>query len=270
LITASEADGGTNYVIVSYLNTNWGLFNASSFEAGDNAAGTDAGEFVFPTNAPPVPGSLAGQNARVSLGGGTTAVFSFGSGSYTETVLDPELYSTAGDYGFARLNATNFTLTLSVTAPPNQVTNGARVVLDFVAPDFALFTNQDSVTSAVEVAGFLPATNMVLPSLAGRTIYATNESGGISFMLTCGANSFTQVEAGSGNVVTNSGTYAYKVYSPLGALLTLKYASSAAVAGSTNYLQALFEAGNAGFFSATLYDKAGDPPTTDVWSFTVH
>jgi len=81
---------------------------------------------------------------------------------------------------------------------------------------------------------------------------------------------FSQVETAGADQVVSSGTWQYQVYSPIGAVFRLQYASPESMAGATNYLQATFYQSGSGLINGTFFDNAGDLPVTSVAGFSIH
>jgi len=244
----------------------------------------DSGVFALPTNPQEAPVSLAGLSAVVNYGQLLQGSISFGDNTYSQWGFDPAHGANVGNYTYKKLGRTQsqYLLTLTATAPAGATNELGSLILNFVAPNFCLFTNlqnqagpfaQNLVTiNQIETAGFSPATPLTPTSLAGQTLYATNDNvyPGSSLNVTCNANgTFSQVGSPAPDNGTSSGTYTYKTYSPVGALLQLKYTSPEALAGATNLLQMNFFAPGQGAFITTFYDNSGDTPVTGSGPFNV-
>jgi hypothetical protein len=271
LITVGNANQGTNYLILVYANTNWGQYYSTAFDAAGNARQPAGGTFVFPTSPAAAPASLAGTWVDVIYGNGAPAEVGFGASTYSQYSWDTNHAASVGDYKFRKLNATNVLLTLEVAAPPDSADESGPLLLEFLAPNFCVFTNRNDPANTLGTAGFAPIMNLTPKSLAGLTVYATNATDGSILAITCGERgTFTQVESNSSSAGTGRGTYTYTAYDPVGGLLKLQYTSPAVLAGATYYWQPTFFTGEFGAFNSTFYDKAGDAPVTGGGSFSVH
>ena len=271
LFTLVDTNLETNYLVAAFLATNHGLFYRSSYDADGALQGEAYGGFVFPSASPFAPASLNGYEARTTRSDESTATVAFDASTFSMTASDTNHDTDVGDYTYKTIGVTNAQLTLTVTAPPSATNYGGSVYLTFVANNFCLFTNQDNGSNSISGLGLKTVANLVPSSLSG-TVYATNDLSGTVDVVTFNSNgTFSQTESNSDNSGTPSqGTFTFTPYSPIGAMLQLKYTSPAAMAGTKVYSQVTYSQPQAGTYHATSYDTKGDQPDISTGTFSVH
>ena len=271
LFTLVDTNLETNYLVAAFLATNHGLFYRSSYDADGALQGEAYGGFVFPSASPFAPASLNGYEARTTRSDESTTTVAFDASTFSMTASDTNHDTDVGDYTYKTIGVTNAQLTLTVTAPPSATNYGGSVYLTFVANNFCLFTNQDNGSNSISGLGLKTVANLVPSSLSG-TVYATNDLSGTVDVVTFNSNgTFSQTESNSDNSGTPSqGTFTFTPYSPIGAMLQLKYTSPAAMAGTKVYSQVTYSQPQAGTYHATSYDTKGDQPDISTGTFSVH
>lgn len=269
LLKLNGTNKNTNYVILVFGNTNQGSFSATDYQDTNTPSGTDSGVFGFISQAHfgNAPATLSGLDVQVTLNG-STFMLDFGAGTFDQSSVDTNINAGVGTFTYAGLGSNSAQLNLLFAAPPTVTNDNAAVQLSFLSGDFAVFTNQ--IGSGVTNFGafVLSAVSNVAPvSVAGKTLSATNDLGVVDIVQFNNDGTFAQVETGSSQSGSSSGTYIFTPAGPSGAMVQLNFTSPAGLAGTTAYFEIIFSDGNSGTFAATDYDNSGDPATTALGCF---
>lgn len=279
LLAWGEAEQGTNYLVLMSDYTNAGAYYASAYDAAGNATGSEGGIYALPGGAATAPASLNGTEAQIHGNDGSESAIAFGAATYSQSTYDSPPTASAGTYVYAQNHTGGARLSVAAIWPPGTTNGGQSFPLNFVTPQCAWFTNSAAATSNLECLVFFPAPKEAPAAVTGLTLYATNyaeRSINNQFVPTVDAITFltrgffTQVETAGSRQTTNSGTWNYQVYSPVGAVFQLNYQGSGSLAGATNYLQATFYQAGSGLLNETFFDKAGDPAVTSLAGFSLH
>jgi hypothetical protein len=131
------------------------------------------------------------------------------------------------------------------------------VLLTFVTNNLCVFSNQDLAGNTGTIS-FWPVPNRVPGSLSLKksALIAGGEQTTVAF------GTKTLVITNAAGQVQN-GTYVFKQYSPVGALVT------EILSQETNYLQLTFEATNYGIFANASYVGSSDAPTAETGVFAL-
>jgi hypothetical protein len=109
-----------------------------------------------------------------------------------------------------------------------------------------------------------------LSGLIGQATPDSSDPSGVSFdALTysqTGADTNDDFNVGSGS--SSTGTYTYKRYSPVGAMLVLTFTGSDT--GSVADIQMTFTSTKGGNTFVTVFDVLGDVTDLDIGTFTLH
>jgi uncharacterized repeat protein (TIGR02543 family) len=248
--------GGTNYVEISFNATNYGdFFNAEYDSSG--LLDTDAGVFAFRSQAAKgnAPASMAGTNALVTQQNGSF-LLSLDAITFTQTASSTNDNTGVGTYNYTKLGTNTAQLDISYTAPLTLSNGTGSVSLTFIAPNFAIFTNQtDGGSNYLATFSLSAATNLIPAVLANHTVTATSADGVVDVItFNSDGTTFTQVETGSLNPGTSAGSYTFTPYSSIGGILQLNY-NDGVRNGGTAYIQTTFTAASHGTFFTTFYDS---------------
>ena len=261
----------TNFMQLTFAATNYGAYLDAAYDGSSNAPTADTGVFAMVSEASGgnAPNSLAGTEALVTQPDGSFEI-NFGIATFGQNSFTTNYANGVGAYTYSKLGADSAELSFNYTAPPTVASTVGPVILTFIAPNFCVLTNQDSSGSNT-IAAFsfwVPPTNWVPSSLAGRTVYTTNANRVVDAVTLNGDGTFSQTETGSINPGVSTGSYVFTQYGPLGGMLVLTY-SGGVEAGSVSYIQTTFTGQGIGSFFVTFYDASADPPATNSGTFVI-
>lgn len=269
LLKLNGTNKNANYVILVFGNTNQGSFSATEYQNTNTPSVADGGVFgiISQARSGNVPATLSGLDAQVTVNG-SIFTLDFGAGTFDQSSADTNLTAGVGTFTYAGLGSNSAQLVLLFAAPPTVTNDNAAVQLSFLSGDFAVFTNQ--IDSGVTNFGafVLSAVSNVAPaSVAGKTLSVTSDLGVVDIVQFNSDGTFVQVETGSSQPGSSSGTYAFTPAGPSGAMVQLNFTAPAGLAGAAAYFEIIFSDGNSGTFAATDYDNSSDPATTALGSF---
>lgn len=261
--------GQTNFVQLTFFATNHGAYYITSYDVTGVFNGVDYGAFALLSSA--VGGnaltSLAGRSARL-WDAGALNDFGFGTTTFSQFSTDTNENNGVGVYTYTNLGPNSAHLAISYLAPPVATNGGGAVTLNFVAPNFCIFTNQDDLGSNYLAAmSFTPATSPVPPDLAGKTITATSIDGVVDVVTFNGGGTFSQTETGSDNPGISTGTFTFTPYGSNAAMLQLNFTGGAAN-GFTAYIETVFRGEVPGAYFATDFDGLGNLVGLTFGNFT--
>ena len=270
LLTVTQP-GETNYLMLTFAATNYGLYHAATYDAPGNAPTAGTGVFAILSQSPGgnAPAALAGSAALVTQPDGSFAM-NFGIATFAQNSPTTNYANGVGTYVYNKSGTNSAELSFTYTAPPTVASPVGPISLNFIAPNFCVLTNQDAGGSnTIATIGFwTPPTNWVPASLAGQTLDTTNAEGVVDVVTFNGNGTFSQTETGSSNPGVSTGSYTFIQYGPLGGMLVLTY-SGGVEGGSVSYLQTTFTGQGTGTFVVTFYDASADPPVTGSGDFTI-
>ena len=142
------------------------------------------------------------------------------------------------------------------------------MILNFIAPNFCIFTNQDDLGSNhLAAMSFTPAMSAVPADLAGITITATSIEGVVDMVTFNNDGTFSQSETGSDNPGISTGTYTFTSYGSSTAMLQLNFTGGVA-SGFIAYVETVFRGNVPGAFFVTDFDNLGDLVGMTFGNFT--
>lgn len=272
--TDAADTGHVDYVQLDFSTATTGQFFLNQFDTPGNPLNEgDSGTFTFlGTASPPAgnaPDSLASLIWDVTPTDESPFQLCFGTNTYSRTSADTNK-NDVGDYSFIRTGPDSAQFSDIESAPSpgyNEYLGfpGNPVYLTFNSTNAATFltTNIDNGVTNVEtgtVSISLATTNLVPASLAGKTINATFSDHTETVTLDLQGDNTHEVN----NVLTDSGSYAYAQYSPIGALLYLSNQSG----NVPDYLELTFSSSTAGIIFATEFDQSGNLTEAQSGTFT--
>jgi len=159
-------------------------------------------------------------------------------------------------------------LSISYLAPPTATNGGGSVILNFIAPNFCVFTNQDDLGSNYLAAmSFALDSSSVPVGQGGITITATSIEGVVDVITFNGDGTFSQTETGSVNPGISTGTYTFTPYGVSAAMSQLTFTGGVA-SGYTAYIESVFRGHVPGVFFVTNYDNLGNLVGLTFGNFT--
>ena len=259
---ASTTNGWSNWWLTASLVSGANLVQAFASDPNNNRSLTNSVKFTSSFTQDWAPASLGGlQSCWIpESAGASQESAAFGNGSFTQVPTN------AWDASPAAVGSFNYT---------KLSTNLARLTRTFTGPNLAgevfvrdlVFTHVNRGRFTVPGGGggagsfeFSRATNQVPWSVFGKTLsLALTEPNGISLgvfsSIALAGSAFTQSDL-FGNVAT--GSFTFTPLSPLGARLTLTYATPPNLEGSVKHIDLTFSSSTAGkYFSSGLDGACG-------------
>ena len=251
--TATTANGWMTWTANVTLIPGTNTVKAYAVDTSGNFSTTNTVKFVYDSS----PSSINGLMGAVNENGGGRFYLCFGSGTFSQNSGDTNYENGVGNYSYQKLTANTAKVSLTYTAPPDLAGSSNIVLLTFTTNNLCAFTNQDDAANTGTI-GFWAVPNWAAVSLNGRNSALIAD--GAQATAAFGANTVV-ITNGAGQ--TQSGTYTFKQYSPVGALVTEMLPQE------TNYLELTFSATNYGIFADTAYISSSNAPVADAGVFAL-
>jgi hypothetical protein len=251
---ASSSNHWANWTANVRLAPGGNTFNAYALNASNNPSTTFVVQLVYSS----APASLAGQFAVVTDVSNTPLfTVALGKSTFSQVSPDTNNLSGVGTYTYTP-NGGAGTLRFRYTAPPSVVNKAENFGMAFFTPSLALVGITNSTRTNSAYMQFSAASNFAPASVSGQLVWSIGSQGGGSGTL-YQKTTYTATDLISGE--TNSGSYTYTQYSPVGSLFKLTGTNG------TAYILANFEATNYGAYSESDYTAAGLTNGTDTGRF---
>ncbi|MFZ0828083.1 MAG: Ig-like domain-containing protein [Verrucomicrobiia bacterium] len=252
-IPAMTANAWKNWTANVTLTPGANTLLAYAVDTTGNRSSTNSVSFVYDSS----PSSISGLMGAVNENGGGTFYLCFGNGTFSQNSGNTNYDNGVGNYSYQKLTANTAKVALTYTAPPSLAGSSNIVLLTFITNNFCVFSNQYDAANTGTIS-FWTVPNWATVSLNGRK--SALIAGGGQTTVGFGGNTLTITNA-IGQV--KNGTYTFKQYSPVGALVT------EILPQETNYLELTFAATNYGIFANTAYVGSSNAPTAEAGIFAL-
>jgi hypothetical protein len=251
--TATTVNGWKNWTANVTLTPGSNSILAYAVDTSGNRSSTNNVSFVYDSS----PTSISGWMGAVNEDGGGTFYLCFGSGTFSQNSGNTNYANGVGNYSYQKVSANTAKVSLTYAAPPSLAGSSNVVLLTFVTNNSCAFSNLDNAGNTGTIS-FWTVPNWAAVSLNGKksALIAGGEQTAVAF-----GNSTLAITNGAGQV--QNGTYTFKQYSPVGALVT------EILPQETNYLQLTFDATNYGIFANTSYVGSSNAPTAESGIFAL-
>ncbi len=254
--SAATTNHWTNWTANVRLLPGANTFNAYAVNSSNNPSATFVVNLVYNS----APASLAGQTAGVTDVSNTTLfTVTLGKSTFSQVSQNTNYPDGVGTYTYTPSGGGG-TLRFKYTAPPSIVNNPENFSMAFYTPSFAQVGITNSTRTNTGYMQFTAASNFAPANVTGKLIWSIGSQGDGNGTL---YNTTTYTTTGLISGDTNSGSYTYTQYSPIGALLKLTGTNG------TTYLIASFDATNYGGYSESDYTASGQTNGTDTGRFFI-
>lgn len=259
----------TNIVELTFLATNHGGYFITAYDDTGAFNGVDFGAFaLLSASVSNAPVSLAGRAARL-WDAGVVNFLDFSADTFSKIATDTNENSGVGTYTYTNLGPKSAQVSIHFLAPPGATVGDGAVTLNFLAPNFCVFTNQDDQGSNyLGVMSFTTETNPVPATLAGLTLTATSIDGIVDVLAFNGDGTFSQTETGSTLSGDSTGTYTFTPYGASGAMLQLDF-TGGVFNNFTAYVQTVFNGPVPGVFFNTYFFNLSNLSGMNFGNFTI-
>ena len=253
---ASSSNHWATWAAPVRLSPGGNTFNAYAVNASNNASATVVVNLVYNS----APASLAGQSAVVTDSSNAPLfTVALGKSTFSQVSQDPNYVNGVGTYTYTP-NGGGGTLRFRYTAPPSVVNSAQNFRMAFFTPSYAQVGITNSARTNSGYMQFTTASNLAPAKVAGKLIWSGGSQGDGSGTL-YQTSTYTSTDLLSGE--TNSGSYTYATYSPVGALFKLTGTNG------TAYVIATFKATNYGGYAESDYTAAGQTNGADKGWFII-
>ena len=238
----------TNWVVqLDNLLPGINSFNVYALDAGSNVSYTVPIQINNSTS----PKAIAGSLATSDVNGSSPFALAFGTKTFSQSSADTNYFAGVGSYTFSRSSYTAV-LKLKYTGPPSVAASGGSQTLNLYFYDAhkAYFSNPKNNLSGYLYFSNAPA---FAPTSLTNQVMFTADGNGKAEKLSFNNGSFAAQSLGDGQ--TDTGSYAYTVYSPVGVLLKMNSTNG------TRYLAATYAETNYGSF----YSEAAADTNSQVF-----
>jgi hypothetical protein len=264
--TATTTNGFTNWLAAGLTpNLGGNVLQAWAIDSAGNVSRTNKVKFIYDVvpSADWAPDSLSGLIARVVPDSGGQPGLAFDALTFGQTGTTTNDDFSVGNYVYVKTGTNSAQLTLANVAPPTQTNNSpSPVALNFTNHYSGTFSNEDDTGTIT----FFIATNLAPVSVSGKKFTATGRHGVNTASLKSNGT-FTLTPSISGAGTSSVGTWTYRRYSPIGAMLVLTFTGTDA--GTVVFVQMTFHSSQAGSTFVTVFGDLGEVTDLDIGTFTV-
>jgi len=254
--TASTSNLWASWAANVRLAPGANTFNAYAVNSSNNPSALFVVQLVYNS----APASLAGQSAVVTdTNNQPLFTVALGKTTFSQVSKDTNYVNGVGTYTYTPSGGGG-TLRFRYAAPPSVANSAQNFRMAFFTPSFAQVGITNSTRTNTGYMQFTAAPNFAPVSVSGRLVWSIGSQGGGNGTL-FQTSTYTATDLISGE--TNSGSYTYTQYSPVGSLFKLTDTNG------TAYILANFEATNYGAYSEADYTAAGQTNGMDSGRFYI-